>query len=97
MPYSQKNAICADIAGQVLSMEYLAKIREKESAAYTVGAQGVGVLSDDNYHIFQLLAYCPMKPEKKDVALYITNSCSNSCVYCGFHVQNPMARTILTP
>ena len=73
MPYSQKNAICADIAGQVLSMEYLAKIREKESAAYTVGAQGVGVLSDDNYHIFQLLAYCPMKPEKKDVALKIMN------------------------
>ena len=31
------------------------------------------------------------------IPLYITNSCSNSCVYCGFHVQNPMARTILTP
>lgn len=31
------------------------------------------------------------------IPLYITNSCSNSCVYCGFHIQNPMARTILTP
>lgn len=31
------------------------------------------------------------------IPLYITNSCSNSCVYCGFHVQNKMARTILTP
>ena len=31
------------------------------------------------------------------IPLYITNSCSNSCVYCGFHRQNPMARTILTP
>ena len=31
------------------------------------------------------------------IPLYITNSCSNSCVYCGFHRENPMARTILTP
>ena len=31
------------------------------------------------------------------IPLYITNSCTNSCVYCGFHVSNPMARTILTP
>lgn len=30
------------------------------------------------------------------IPLYITNSCSNSCVYCGFHRSNPMARTILT-
>ncbi len=30
------------------------------------------------------------------IPLYITNSCSNSCVYCGFHVSNPMPRTILT-
>ena len=30
------------------------------------------------------------------IPLYITNSCSNSCIYCGFHRENPMARTILT-
>jgi len=30
------------------------------------------------------------------IPLYITNSCTNSCVYCGFHRENPMARTILT-
>lgn len=30
------------------------------------------------------------------VPLYITNSCTNSCVYCGFHISNPMKRTILT-
>ena len=30
------------------------------------------------------------------VPLYITNSCTNSCVYCGFHVANKMRRTILT-
>ena len=28
--------------------------------------------------------------------LYLTNSCMNSCVYCGFHRQNKMKRTILT-
>ena len=31
------------------------------------------------------------------IPLYITNSCTNSSVYCGFHISNPMARTILTP
>ena len=25
------------------------------------------------------------------IPLYITNSCSNSCVYCGFHRENPTA------
>ena len=30
------------------------------------------------------------------IPLYITNSCTNSCVYCGFLISNPMARTILT-
>lgn len=30
------------------------------------------------------------------IPIYITNSCTNSCVYCGFHVQNKMKRTILT-
>ena len=31
------------------------------------------------------------------IPLYLTNSCTNSCVYCGFHLANKMARTILTP
>ena len=30
------------------------------------------------------------------IPLYITNSCTNSCIYCGFHVSNPMKRIILT-
>ena len=30
------------------------------------------------------------------IPLYITNSCTNSCVYSGFHISNPMKRTILT-
>ncbi len=29
------------------------------------------------------------------VPLYLTNSCTNHCVYCGFQHSNPMARTIL--
>lgn len=31
------------------------------------------------------------------IPLYLTNSCTNSCVYCGFHVANKMKRTILSP
>lgn len=30
------------------------------------------------------------------IPLYLTNSCTNSCVYCGFHIANKMKRTILT-
>lgn len=30
------------------------------------------------------------------IPIYLTNSCCNSCVYCGFHVQNKMRRVILT-
>ncbi|HOI26016.1 MAG TPA: 2-iminoacetate synthase ThiH [Paludibacteraceae bacterium] len=30
------------------------------------------------------------------IPLYLTNSCTNHCVYCGFHASNPMKRTILT-
>lgn len=29
------------------------------------------------------------------IPLYLTNSCTNSCVYCGFHIANKMKRTIL--
>ena len=31
------------------------------------------------------------------IPLYITNSCTNSCIYCAFHRENPMPRVILTP
>ncbi len=30
------------------------------------------------------------------IPLYLTNSCVNGCVYCGFHSENRMKRTILT-
>lgn len=29
------------------------------------------------------------------IPIYIANSCTNSCVYCGFHAENPMKRTVL--
>jgi thiazole biosynthesis protein ThiH len=31
------------------------------------------------------------------IPLYITNSCTNSCVYCGFNRHNKLNRVILTP
>lgn len=31
------------------------------------------------------------------IPMYITNSCTNSCVYCGFNRHNKFARVILTP
>ncbi len=73
IPYTVHNVICADIAGQVLSMEYLAKIREQESAAYSVGASGSAQIGPDGFRQFGIFAYCPMKPEKKDVAIRIMN------------------------
>ena len=83
MKYTLENAVRADMAGQVLSMIYLDKIREKASAAYSVGAQGSSTISDDGFREFSIFAYCPMKPEKKDVALKIMNEeVKNLAVTC---------------
>lgn len=71
LPYSLDNSVKMDIAGQILSMVYLKQIREEASAAYSCGAQGGQILADDGYHIAQLVGYCPMKPEKKEIALKI--------------------------
>ena len=70
MPYTLENSIKTSMASQILSMEYLKKIREDASAAYTVGAQGT-IDRNDFETTAQILAYCPMKPEKADVALKI--------------------------
>lgn len=70
IPYTTENAIKASIAGQILSMVYLKKIREDASAAYTCGAAGSASI-DDKDHNVTLFAYCPMKPEKADLALQI--------------------------
>ena len=73
MPYTMEHSIQASIAGQVLSMIYLKQIREEASAAYSCGAQGGMSNASDGFHIAQIAAYCPMKPEKKDVAIQIMN------------------------
>jgi len=70
MAYTQQNITNASLAGQLLSMIYLKKIREEASAAYSCGAQGSMNPAED-YNSITLLAYCPMKPEMKDVALKI--------------------------
>lgn len=82
IPYTLGNKVKIDIAGQVLSMIYLKKIREEESAAYSVGASGSASIGD-NYHVAQLFAYCPMKVEKRELAVKILNeeaqSLANTC------------------
>ena len=70
LPYTLENSVKASIAGQILSMEYLKKIREDASAAYTVGASG-SMSRDDFEENATIYVYCPMKPEKADVALQI--------------------------
>ncbi len=71
MPYSLENAIKADIAGQVLEMVYLKEIREDASAAYSANASAGMSHADDGYHIGQIMGVCPMKPEKRDIAVKI--------------------------
>ena len=82
VPYTLENSIKASIAGQILSMEYLKKIREDASAAYTVGASG-SMSRDDFEKSATIYVYCPMKPEKADVALQImrdeVNNMTKTC------------------
>ena len=88
MPYTLENSIRADIAGQVLEMIYLKKIREDASAAYSVGALGRAQMRNDHSHCVMLYAVCPMKPEKSKEATDILeqevvnmqNSCDASMV-----------------
>ena len=70
LPYTLENSIQASMAGQILSMEYLKKIREDASAAYTVSSSA-SMSRDDFGTEATIYAYCPMKPEKADTALLI--------------------------
>ena len=70
MPFTSENRIKAAMVGQILSMEYLKKIREDASAAYTIGASG-NLSTDDFENNATVYVYCPMKPEKADTALQI--------------------------
>jgi zinc protease len=72
MPYTLENIVRADMAGQILSMIYIEKIREEASAAYTVASQST--LSRNDYRTTgTVVVYCPMKPEKSDIATKIMN------------------------
>ena len=72
-PYTLEKSLQANIAGQILQMVYLKKIREDASAAYSCGAQGAMSIADDGFHIAEIEAACPMKPEKKDTVIKIMN------------------------
>ena len=72
-PYTLEKSLQANIAGQILTMVYLKKIREEASAAYSCGAQGDMSIADDGYHFAEIEAACPMKPEKKDTVIRIMN------------------------
>lgn len=71
MEYTHERNVQIDMIGQVLSMEYIKKIREDASAAYSCGAAGVSNISLDGYRQFIIQAYCPMKPDMSDVAMKI--------------------------
>ncbi len=71
-PYTLENQIKANILGQVLSKLYLQKIREDESAAYSASARGWSTYEGSNFFT-AVMGYCPMKPEKADIALKIMN------------------------
>ena len=67
IPYTLDNQLKSSVVGQILSMIYIEKIREEASAAYSAGAQG-SISRTDNVTKTTVLAYCPMKPEKAELA-----------------------------
>ncbi|MBR5638203.1 MAG: insulinase family protein [Muribaculaceae bacterium] len=69
-PLTLENKLTASIAGDVLDMLLLKKIREDEGAAYTTNAFG-GCGKDGNKVQTMLVGICPMKPEKKDIVLKV--------------------------
>lgn len=71
-PYTLENDLLASAAGQVLNMIYLKKIREDASAAYSASADGGALLGYDTPFNY-LIGYCPMNPEKGDLAVKIMN------------------------
>jgi len=68
MPYTLENQVKLDAVGQILSMIYLKTIREDESAAYSCGAYG-GFNLSSHQPVAMLQAYCPMNPDKQEIAV----------------------------
>ena len=77
-PYTLENEVLLEAAGQVLSMIYLKNIREEESAAYSCGAGGSFNLSGRE-PIAMLQAYCPMNPDKQDIAVRLLHEGIADC------------------
>ena len=77
-PYTVENSVLADAAGQVLSMIYLKNIREEESAAYSCGASG-GFNLSGREPMIQLQAYCPMNPDKQEIAVRLLHEGIAEC------------------
>lgn len=77
LPYTLEKSIQMDMAGQVLSMIYLKQIREEASAAYSCGAYAGASLADDGYKVYNMIGVCPMKPEKREIALKIMTDEAN--------------------
>ena len=77
-PYTLENNVLVDAAGQVLSMIYLKNIREEESAAYSCGAVGNFNLSGSE-PLLMLQAYCPMNPDKEEVAVRLLHKGIAEC------------------
>ncbi|MBR1416032.1 MAG: insulinase family protein [Prevotella sp.] len=67
--YTLENAVKIDAVGQILSMVYLKTIREDESAAYSCGAAGMLNMGTTTTPYLMLQAYCPMNPDKSEIAL----------------------------
>ena len=69
-PYNLENSVKANVAGQLIDFVLLQKIREDASAAYSASGQGSVTTYGDK--VFTgVVGYCPMKPEKSDIALKI--------------------------
>ena len=77
-PYTLESDIKLSAAGQILSQIYLKTIREDESAAYSVGAYGGFNLSGKDA-IMQLQAYCPMNPDKQEIANRLLDEGFENC------------------
>ena len=90
VPYSLRNDILADIAGRVLGMDYNRNIRERLSAAYYAGADGLASLKMDGKTMrVGVSANAMMNPDKSSEAI--------PCFYEGLKkaMENPDASDIL--
>ena len=89
VPYSLRNDILADIAGRVLGMDYNRNIRERLSAAYYAGADGLASLKMDGKTMrVGVSANAMMNPDKSSEAI--------PCFYEGLKkaMENPDASDI---